>query len=304
MAVLSEINDIKRRLSAVAQTRQITNAMYLLSSSRMRREAQRAGYAKEYFHRIRATVKDIMEKSQSITHPYFEKRSGNRAAFLVIAGDKGLCGTYNSDVLKYAHALISEHPVHYIKTVGRIATEFFTRRGIIPDDEMLGAAHQPTLYTARDLSEKLFELYENGQTDEIYIVFTRFENSAVHYPYCMRLLPMTLEGFEDVENLLAPASDMIYAPSPREVFDRLVPQCAVGLVFAALVQSSASEHSARMNAMQNATENADEMSQKLTREYQTLRQLSITNEIIEISSGAQGASRYGTQSGVDTEGLT
>lgn len=115
---------------------------------------------------------------------------------------------------------------------------------------------------------------------------------------------MTLEGFEDVENLLAPASDMIYAPSPREVFDRLVPQCAVGLVFAALVQSSASEHSARMNAMQNATENADEMSRKLTREYQTLRQLSITNEIIEISSGAQGASRYGTQSGVDTEGLT
>lgn len=129
---MSEINDIKRRLSAVAQTRQITNAMYLLSSSRMRREAQRAGYAKEYFHRIRATVKDIMEKSQSITHPYFEKRSGNRAAFLVIAGDKGLCGTYNSDVLKYAHALISEHPVHYIKTVGRIATEFSQGAGSYP----------------------------------------------------------------------------------------------------------------------------------------------------------------------------
>lgn len=292
---MSEIHDIKRRLAAVAQTRQITNAMYLLSSTRMRREAERANYAKEYFHRIRATVKDIMEKSQGITHPYFEKRSGNRAAFLVIAGDKGLCGTYNTDVLKYALKLIEEHPVYYIETVGRMATEFFIRRGIYPDAETLGAAHAPTLYAARDIVGNLLGLYENGLTDEVYIVFTHFDSSAASHPYCMRLLPLTLDGFEDVESSFTPASDMLYAPSPREVFDCLVPQCAVGLVFAALMQSSASEHSARMNAMQSATENADEMSEKLTREYQSQRQLSITNEIIEISSGAESASAYGRE---------
>ncbi len=289
---MSDIHDIKRRLAAVAQTRQITNAMYLLSSTRMKREAKRAEYAKEYFHRIRATVKDIMQKSQGITHPYLEKRSGDRAAFLVIAGDKGLCGAYNSDVLKYALDLIQAHPTHYIETVGRIATEFFTQKGMPPDAETLGAAHAPTLFAARDIVRNLFDLYQTGLMDEVYIVFTRFISASRSYPYCMRLLPLTLDGFDDVESELSPAAGMLYAPSAQEVFDSLVPQCAVGLVFASLVQSAASEHSARMNAMRSATENADEMSQKLTREYQTQRQLSITNEIIEISAGAESAAQY------------
>ena len=126
-----------------------------------------------------------------------------------------------------------------------MATEFFIRRGIYPDAETLGAAHAPTLYAARDIVGNLLGLYENGLTDEVYIVFTHFDSSAASHPYCMRLLPLTLDGFEDVESSFTPASDMLYAPSPRAVFDCLVPQCAVGLVFAALVQSSASEHSAR-----------------------------------------------------------
>ena len=110
-----------------------------------------------------------------------------------------------------------------------MATEFFIRRGIYPDAETLGAAHAPTLYAARDIVGNLLGLYENGLTDEVYIVFTHFDSSAASHPYCMRLLPLTLDGFEDVESSFTPASDMLYAPSPREVFDCLVPQCAVGL---------------------------------------------------------------------------
>ena len=289
---MPQIHDIKRRLSAVAQTRQITNAMYLLSSTRMKREAQRAEYAKAYFHKIRATVKDIMEKSQGITHPYLEKRSGDRAAFLVIAGDKGLCGAYNSQVLNYALELVQAHPTHYIETVGRMATDFFRRHGLVPDAETLGAAHAPTLFAARDIVDNLFGLFHQGLMDEVYIVFTRFFSAGVSKPYCIRLLPLTLDGFEDVESLQSPPAHLLYVPSPQAVFDSLVSQCAVGLVFAALVQSAASEHSARMNAMRSATENADEMSQKLKLAYQRQRQLSITNEIIEVSAGAESAASF------------
>ncbi len=289
---MSEIHEIKHRLSAVRQTRQITNAMYMISSTRMKKEAMRAEYARRYIYQIRATVKDIIEKSSYISHPYLQKKSGNRAAFLVIAGDKGLCGSYNSAVLKYAAELIKLHDTRYVETVGRIATEYFARRGMMPDAENLRVAQNPRLHNAREIAENLLRLYTSGKTDEVYIVFTRFIDVTQSYPYCIRLLPLSLDAYEDVKLDTSYTADMLYEPSPREVFNNLVPQLAVGIVFAALVQSTASEHCARMNAMQNATRNADEMIEKLSHQYNTQRQISITNEIIEITSGSMGIEKY------------
>ncbi len=285
---MSDISDVRQRLAAIAQTRQITNAMYLMSSTRMRRETQRVRYAKEYYNRLRSAVLDIMDNSHSITHPYLTEHDGERAAFLVVAGDKGLCGSYNSDVLKFALDEMGRHDVRFVETVGRIATLSLRRNGIEPDVEDLGAAHQPSLKVARSIVENLFMLYDNGDVDRVYIIFTSFINAASSKPVCLKLLPLDLDAFSDMKAEKHFSADMLYEPSPKAVFDSLVPQCAIGLVFAALVQSSASEHSARMNAMRSATDNADEMSRKLQHEYQTLRQLSITNEIIEITSGAEG----------------
>ena len=289
---MSEIHEIKHRISAVKQTRQITNAMYMISSTRMKKEATRAEYARRYIYQIRATVKDIIEKSSYISHPYLQKKSGNKAAYVVIAGDKGLCGNYNSTVLKYAIALIKSHEAHYIETVGHVATEYFKRHGMTPDAETLRVVQNPRLHNARQIVENLLRLYTSGEMDEVYIVFTRFVDVTQSYPHCIRLLPLALDAFEDVKLDTNYTADMLYEPSPEEVFNNLVPQLAVGLVFAALVQSTASEHCARMNAMQSATRNADEMIEKLSHQYNTQRQFSITNEIIEISSASMGIEKY------------
>ena len=260
---MSDITDLRQRLSAVAQTRQITNAMYLMSSTRMRRETQRVRYAKEYFTRLRSAVLDIRDNARGITHPYLDERTGERSAFLVV-------------------------DARFIETVGRMATLYLRRNGIEPDVEDLGAAHQPTLRAARSIVENLFRFFDDGSVDKVYIIFTRFINAAKSQPVCLKLLPLDLDAFSDIDTHATLWGDVLYEPSPEAVFDSLVPQCAIGLVFAALVQSSASEHSARMNAMRAATDNADEISRDLQHKYQTLRQLSITNEIIEITSGAEG----------------
>ena len=288
---MAEIHEIKHRLAAVAQTRQITNAMYLISSTRMKHEMRRVEYSKEYFGRARATVKDILEKSRDINHPYLMCRTGDRAAFLIIAGDKGLCGSYNSDVLKFALEYVNAHSVHYIETVGRTATSFFRRQGIIPDAEILGAAMSPSLFTARKIVENLFYLYNNNLVDEIYIIYTRFGSASLQTPTCVRLLPLYLEDYDDVKVEFRYNNTMIYEPSPLTVFNSLVPQYAIGLAFSTLVQSFASEQCARMNAMNAATQNADEMTEKLSHQYNTERQLAITNEIAEITAGAAGAKR-------------
>ena len=284
---MSEIHEIKHRLAAVKQTRQITNAMYMISSTRMRKEATRAEYARRYIYQIRATVKDIIEKSTDIDHPYLRKRSGARAAFIVIAGDKGLCGSYNSSVLKYAEKLIKEHDTQYLETVGTMATEYFTRHGRMPDAETLRVVQKPRLHDARDIVNNMLRLYLHGDIDEVYVVFTRFIDVTQSYPHCLQLLPLEVEDYDDVDINTDYSADMIYEPSPKEVFTHLAPQLAVGIVFAALVQSTASEHCSRMNAMQSATKNADEMIEKLSHQYNTQRQLSITNEIIEITSGSK-----------------
>lgn len=257
----------------------------------MKHEMRRVDYSKEYFQRIRATVKDILEKSRGIDHPYLTKRDGDRAAFLIIAGDKGLCGSYNNDLLKFALERVNSHSVHYIETVGRMATNFFRHRGIIPDAEILGASLSPSLFMARRIVENLFKLYDENLMDEIYIIFTRFNNAAVQTPSCVRLLPLNLEDYGDVTLEYSYNSAMLYEPSPLTVFNGLVPQYAIGMVFSTLVQSFASEQCARMNAMNGATKNADEMIEKLSHQYNTERQLAITNEIAEITAGAAGARR-------------
>ena len=293
---MQNMQEIRYRLHAIEQTRQITNAMHLLSSARMKREATRVDYNRLYFNKVRAAVKDILEKSKDVDHPYLKKRPGNRAAFLVVAGDKGLCGSYNSSVLKFALTQMEGHDEYYLETVGRIATDFFQHRGITPDIELLGVAQNPSLFNARRIMEDLFTLYDEDLMDELYIVHTRFINSRVQYPRCVRLLPLSITDYGDVVADYTYANDMmIYEPSPTEVFNRLVPQYAIGLIFGALVQSFASEQCARMNAMQTATKNADDMIAKLSLEYNRARQFAITNEIVEIVAGSQTQAQPQTQ---------
>jgi len=284
---MTNLNEIRRHIRAVSKTRQITNAMYLLSTARMKRAMQHVDYNREYYKRVRATVKDILSKSSSVHHPYLDARPTKRAAYLVIASDKGMCGNYNSNILNFAWEQMRHKEQHYLGTIGIMATEFFRKKGMEPDVQWLGVAQNPTLMDARNITEALFREYDEGLMDEVYLISTRFVNSTVQYPRCVRLLPLNIDDYYDVELEFPYESDVIFEPSAQEVFHTLVPQYAVGLVFGSLVQAVASEHCARMQAMQNATRNADEMIKKLQAQYNAARQFAITQEILEITNAAQ-----------------
>ncbi len=284
---MSNLNEVRQHIGAVSQTRKITNAMYLLSTSRMRRAILHADYNHEYFIRVRTSMRGILARSESVSHPYLvEHPKEERAAFIVIAGDKGLCGSYNENVLNLAYERMQQYQKCYLATIGIVATQFFIKKGITPDMEYLGVAQNPTLTDARRIVEQVFDIYDAGTMDQVFIVSTRFINSMVQKPHCARLLPLEMADYIDIETEVEEHGDLLFLPSDQAAFDMLVPQYAIGLLYGSLVQAIASEHSARMNAMQQATKNADDMIKRLNKEYNTARQFAVTQEIVEIVGAA------------------
>ena len=292
---MQNLNEIKNHISAVEQTGKITNAMYLLSTSRMKRALVKAEYNRDYYRRARATMKDIIEKSATVEHPYLTVHGVGKPIFVIMASDKGLAGAYNANIMNYALKLIEQKPDCYIMTIGIMASVFLKKHGRTPDIEILGVAQNPVLYSARDLERELFQMFTTKQVNEVYLVFTRFFNSALQQPAHVKVLPLDIHDYLDVEVEHTYTADMIYEPSPQAVFDALVPQYAVGIIYGALVQAYASEQSARMTAMQSATRNADEMLKKLRSKFSIARQFAITQEISEITAAAEALAKKGAK---------
>ena len=259
---MAGIKEIKQRIESVQQTRKITNAMQMVSSARMRKFAVHIPYNNAYFLRLQSAMKDILESSQGVDHPYLRTHRGHRRAYIVVAGDKEMAGSYNLNILNMAYEEISKQTSdYYVVTVGMIATQFFRKRGIEPEYEVAGIAQDPSLYNATQLAYNVMESFDANRTDEIFIFFTLYcgeDGRPVLEPRKSRLLPIRLTDFQKVQST-EDLRDVIYDPSPQEVFDQLVPQFLISRIFDALVQSYAAEHYARMNAMQSATKNADEL---------------------------------------------
>ena len=284
---MKSMNEIRRNQRAVQETRQITNAMYLLSTSRMKRAMSQIGYNQVYMRRIRAAVKDVLDKAQGAKHRYLDSTRSERAAFVVMASDKGLCGAYNANVVHLAEQKCALYSNPYVTTVGICSTKMLQSRGIPVHHEWLGASQQPSIYYARQIGEALVGLYRDGAVDEVYVVYTHYYSQVKQEAVCVRLLPLSAEDFGDVSLEYNYQADIIYEPSIEAVFDTLVPQYVIGLVYGCLNQASASEHVTRMNAMQNATHNADEMLRRLNFEYSMARQTAVTNEITEIAAAME-----------------
>ncbi len=285
---MENISELKQHLRAIEQTRQISNAMYLLSTSRMKKSMQNIDYNLAYMRKLRATIKDIISKTKHnmLSDPFIELTEGGKALFFVITSDKGLCGGYNSAVFNLAMKKMSDYEKPVVYSLGHKGTEMFLNHGITPDDSMYGASQRPSLYSARALGERIVELYDDCAVSEVYIVYTEYVNSAVQRPVCKRVLPLLRRDFDDVEYENKYTADVLYEPDLQTVFDRMVPQYIIGMMYDIMMQSAASEDAARMTAMQNATKNADEMIAKLGAQINAARQLMITNEITEIAAAA------------------
>ena len=279
------LTELREHIRAVEQTRQITNAMYLLSAAQMKRIMPHIDYNREYFNRIRSAVKDILSRTGAVDNTYLTARPIKRAGYLVIASDKGMAGPYNHNLLEFAWKKMQQYTPPgaemRIATIGLHASDFFVKKGLPPEREYLGMAQNPSMENARMLRDELFALYDSGQVDEITMLYTRFISSAVQYPRAVRLLPLSVHDYQNITVEYEYDLDMIYHPSPEVVFSELVPQYVVGLLYGAMAQSFASEHCSRMNAMQSATRNADDLIKRLQHAYNGARQLRITQELTE-----------------------
>lgn len=271
---------IKRRIKSVGSTRQITKAMELVASSKLRKAKARAELARPYFNELYKTMCEIASANTDFSTVFTEKREVKNKLYIVVAGDRGLAGGYNSNVLKTA---VSAHKDDAVKpkiiAVGRKAGEFFSKR----DYEMVASysniAEDIKPNTAQDIADIAIEMFTKGEVDEVHVFYTMFVSSMSQRPESMRVLPMDTVQLENY-------GTMNYDPSPEAVFNRIVPRFTASLIQCAVVESFASEQGARRTAMENATDNADAMTESLSLLYNRARQASITTEIIDIVSGA------------------
>jgi F-type H+-transporting ATPase subunit gamma len=282
---MNNTNDIRHRIKTIQETRKITKAMHLIASSKFNKTLDRYKASLVYFDKVRYTIKDILSHSKELTHPYCEPKEGNRAAYIVIAGDKGLCGSYNHNVLNFAYQHMQDKTEKYILVVGQIARDFFIHKNVNIDIEFLLTAQNPTLRNAREIAEDVLNLYQNDMMDEVYVIYTYIESPVKQSPRALKLLPLERHNFEDIELAGEYQSEIFYHPSPKDVLDLLIPKYVVGLVYGALIQSFAAEQRARMIAMDAASSNADEMIDRLMLRYNQARQAAITSEIAEIVGG-------------------
>ena len=275
-------NEIRHHMAAIDQTKKITGAMELISSNRMRQVMGHISHNRRYFSYIRATMKELLTSSQDVSHPFFLERQRNHRTFVVISGDKGLCGSHNSTVLNFALERMKANPGASLITIGHTAEAFFHSRGMTPDICLFGIVQDPTLTRAREVAREMTDLYERQLTDEIRVIYTSFYGETKCKPVEFRLLPVKLHDYEDVRDAET-LERIMYHPSAQNLLDLMIPQYLIGLMFGVMVQAYASEHFSRMTAMHSATTNAQEMLDTLRTRYNLARQSAITNEIAELA---------------------
>jgi len=285
------VSEISRNLSANIQTRQITNAMYLLSVSEIRKLSGNITHIENYMHTLRLTIRDILSRSEDVMKAFRTRASSKakKSAFLVISSDKSLCGAYNVNIVNLALEQIRscENPIVF--TAGKHGDSMLRAKGIEISKAYNLTTAGATIDSSGDIADDLIEGFIDGDFDEIYLCFTRYRNQAHQYASCIRLFPLEVEDFTDeitssdtIDRVNK--GDMIYEPSAEAVFEAICDEYVTGILYSAFCQSAMSEHIARMNSMQAATRNADKMIASLRLQYNTARQLAITNEIAEIAA--------------------
>lgn len=288
------ISEITRNLNAIYQTRHVTNAMYMLSVTAMRRGLANIGYNREYMRNVCTAVKDILEKSPDVRNAFIDGEgslAGNDAAFFVIASDKSLCGAYNQNV-----AAEVERQLQRVKEEGRAAVvytaglkieEILRSRGVKIEKNFDGASQYPSLLHAYRMAQEIISLFLSSSVRDVYVIFTDYVTSAFQRAVTHRLLPLSVENFKEVALDRPYAAHMTYVPSPEEAYNKIVRQYLQGFLYGCLCSALVCENLARMTAMQSATRNADEMLRKLEAAYNTARQLAITSELVEIAAATE-----------------
>ncbi len=287
---MASMRDIKRRKSSIQGTQQITKAMKLVSTVKLQRARANAERSREYFNCMYETVNSILRRVGHIEHRYLTPGESEKKAVIVITGNRGLAGGYNSNVEK----LVTRHPEWkkeelVVYTIGSKGREMFQRYGYEVKECNNDIVESPVYADAMAISEELLKSYADGEIGEIYLAYTAFRNTVSHVPTLLKLLPVEVSG-ESEEKTAGATAIMNFEPEDVEALDMIVPKYVTSLIYGALMEAVASENGARMQAMDNATSNAEEMISDLTLKYNRARQGSITQELTEIIAGAEALS--------------
>ena len=290
---MASMRDIKRRKGSIQSTQQITKAMKLVSTVKLQRSKQHAMDARGYFSYMYRTVQSMLAKAGTIQHPYITPQESGKKAVVMITGNRGLAGGYNSNVIKLITRGDFKKEDLVIYTLGSKGREAMARYGYELAEDYSQMIEEPEYVDAMRLSANLLNAFKKGEIGEIYLAYTHFKNTVVHEPVLMKLLPvetgsMSVET-EDTGDM-ADEIPMNFEPKEQEALDLIIPKYVTSLIYGGMVESVASENGARMQAMDAATSNAEELVSKLTLQYNRARQGSITQELTEIIAGANAIS--------------
>lgn len=279
----SNMKDIKRRIKSVESTRQITKAMELVASSKLRKAKEKADNSKPFFNTLYDTMCEIVASDNTFNSIYTRKRKNNVTLLVVIGGDRGLAGGFNANVLKMAQQRydeLKESSEVVILPIGRKAVEYFEKRDVKIMTRYENISESLTIYGAMSIADKIIDVYNKDKIDRVELFYTDCGSPLMQEARRMPLIPLDIEPDKEYKGLTN------YDPSPEAVFDSIIPRYLAGVLFGAIVDSFAAEQAARRTAMENATDNANEMISDLSLMYNRARQAAITQEITEIVGGA------------------
>ena len=278
---------VKLRIKSVQSTMQITKAMELVASSKLRKAKERAEVCRPYFQTLHQTLKDIAAGNTDFSSVYAKKASSEKCCYVVIAGDRGLAGGYNANLFKCLEA-DSAGKDYVVLPIGKKAVEYFQRTGIECVTEAFAEIADVSVADCFEMANLLCTEFKKGTFGHIDLCYTKFVSMLSQQPDAMPVLPLMDLKEEGEKKEQAVRNLILYEPDAAEVFDAVVPEYVAGLIYGAVCESVASELAARRTAMEAATSNAEEMIEKLNLHYNRARQASITQEITEIVGGAEG----------------
>ena len=289
MASAKEIQD---RMRSIKDTLKITNAMYMISSSKLKKSKKMLADTEPYFYTLQSEMSRILRHLPDMNSIYFKTNAEiperkRKAGYIVITADKGLAGSYNHNILKLAEEELEKRDDYKLFVLGELGRHYFEQKGINIDKQFHFVVQDPSLSRARRIAEDLLKLYHENQLDELYIIYTTMVNAMQEEAQVAQLLPLKKTDFKIPVPIDIPLEGLALKPSAEEVMAHIVPNYVVGFVDGALVEAFSCEQNARMMAMEGATNSAKQMLKELDIEYNRARQAAITQEITEVIAGAK-----------------
>ena len=283
---MATLKTIRKRISSVRNTQQITKAMKMVSAAKLRRAQEAAVAARPYAEKMTELLKNVSARVSSEAHPLLKAREEKKILLVLFTSDRGLCGGYNANLIRAAEAFMRKNSDRQVEMVlvGRKGADYFRRRQAAIVERFIGILATPVDELAAAIGEKLMSRFVNGETDAVYILYSQFRTALSQTPTLERLLPVALETSENEAQQL---TEYLYEPGIEQLLASLLPRMTDVAIQRALLEATASEHGARMTAMDSATSNASKMIGSLTLQMNRARQASITRELMEIVGTAE-----------------